>query len=679
MKLSKITSGCVVAGALIATSASPAYAQLPDWGIAGPSASAGVQVSASSMYDRSMRLLMSKGLSPARAGEALAVQGEIGQTQLVRSLEAALGGAFAGVWFDPKTAKLHVGVSSPATRQKAEGIVAAAGTEASVVYSPVRSTRAKLLAVQHAWNRRLAPLFARRQAMSGIDAARSAVSIKLSSDVAPGERRALEHDASTADANVSIEIVPSSQLQITTRAKPATCPLPFKKAQAYCTKPITSGALITTEKAAKPKTYCTAGPMGTPAGKKGETYLLTAGHCTAGTINKAWYSSTPATKPEQVTEEIGPGAQSVNNETGDYGTIRIEPGFWTEAANSPVFAGTVNWGHKEETAFQIDGEEASVKGLTNCHEGASSGEQCGEVLNESVTFEGTNGLVEDRACGEGGDSGGPWINESLKPPALRVDGLESRGPIEKCNGEPCETCRSYYEPIGRALEGLGLELLTGSNETRVNRPFIKIKGKALASGETREVEGKSAKESIFSTETVKVRCTKQKIEKAFFSGATGEETFNFEGCTVEGNGAGCEVEGKAIKTEPLRAPLAFSNKEAKKGEGLLVSFSPVKGVTVAKSKFIGMLCKFKETSFEGTFAGEAWSGGKAVKSEEEPAEAETNEYNFPEKAIATAWIEEGEARKEVKESLKAFGAATTLMAKSELKLIGGGAWGVFTK
>jgi hypothetical protein len=427
-----------------------------------------------------MAVLTGKGLSPARAGEALAVQGEVGRTSLISKLEAALGDAYAEVWFEPAAAEFHIGVISQASRRTAEEVVAQAdlsvAVPAAVRYTSVRSTRAQLLHTQQRWTARLRPLFRRQEASTAIDSSINAVSIKLSSSVSSRERHALVHEATNAEVNVAIGIVQPAQLQLSLRSKPSSCPLPFKSQEAYCGATITGGVLITPNKKAKPpwkppeSTYCTAGPLATPKGKenKSETYLLTAGHCTAGTVGKPWYSSTP--EPGQVTEELGLATRSVLEANGDYGSVRVDqPGFWTEAGLTPVFAGVVKWTSLTEKAFQVEGEEPSAKGLANCHQGATSGEQCGEVLavNAETEIDGElkKGLVEDEACGEGGDSGGPWINIT-KTGELRVDGTEVGGPAEVCVGHTCEGCRSYYEPIKTSLEGLGLELLTKNNEVR---------------------------------------------------------------------------------------------------------------------------------------------------------------------------------------------------------------------
>jgi hypothetical protein len=438
-----------------------------------------------------MEVLTDKGLSSERATEALNVQGQVATANLISALEAALGEKYAEVWLEPSAAQLHIGVTTAASRTVAEKIVRQADMSASAVaavtYTSVRSTRAQLLAAQKEWSARLAPLFTGQQVGTAIDSSLNAVAVKVSSSVPPRERDRLKHEAASASVNVVITIVPPSELAFQLRSAPSTCPLPFLKEEAYCSATLTSGVLITPNKRAKPpwkeeEYYCTAGPLGMPKekGKKLETYVITAGHCIKETA-KPWYSSTPGAG--QKTEEIGLAVTTRLNETSDYGDILVkQPGFWTEAGLTPVFPGVVKWTSAAEKAFQVEGEEPSAKGLVNCHQGATSSEQCGIVLmtgvEKEVNGELKKGLVEDEACGEGGDSGGPWINTTLSG-ALRVDGTEVGGPPEKCVGHTCTKCKSFYEPIKTSLEGLGLELLTKSNEKRLESTPLPIIGVAL--------------------------------------------------------------------------------------------------------------------------------------------------------------------------------------------------------
>src|SRR4029450_14141290 len=56
-----------------------------------------------------------------------AAEAEVARTGVVSRLRDALGSAFGGVWFEPSTARLHVGVTSVASRRGAEAVAGQAG------------------------------------------------------------------------------------------------------------------------------------------------------------------------------------------------------------------------------------------------------------------------------------------------------------------------------------------------------------------------------------------------------------------------------------------------------------------------------------------------------------------------------------------------------------------------
>jgi len=300
--------------------------------------------------------------------------------------------------------------------------------------------------------------------------------------------------------------------------------------------------------------------------RKLETYLITAGHCILGATNKPWYSSTPKGAE---TEKIGEQTQLVLGEAGDYGDIQIEnPGFWVEAGATPVYAGVMRWATGQEKASQVMGEEASFEGLENCRQGGSSNEQCGEVtaLNQEVTYKvgaklvTAKGLVRDFACGEGGDSGGPWLSMN-KAGELLVNGTEVTGPPEKCEGHTCllVECRSDYEPIKTSLEGLGLELLKKSNEERTKQgPLIEVLPGEKAS--ELKFEGKAGGSKLETTGGKTISCTAAKATAKFTATGVeansekGEATVDLEGCKKEK--VACRSENSKGEKDPVEVVLA---------------------------------------------------------------------------------------------------------------------------
>jgi hypothetical protein len=159
--------------------------------------------------------------------------------------------------------------------------------------------------------------------------------------------------------------------------------------------------------------------------------------------------------------------------------------------------------------------------------------------------------------------------------------------------------------------------------------------------------------------------------------APAKATFEWENCTVSGNGEKCKLKESTIKTEPLSKTLDFAN-TARTGV-VLIFFRPVKGIVWVKLQFANdKECTLPSTLFEGTLAGEMWSGGKAVEVGSEPAPSLSGEINFPAAPITKDFVEVGGVLKEVTASLKAFGKAFAFVGRIEIKLTGGKKWCVST-
>jgi len=58
--------------------------------------------------------------TPESARARTDAEAQIARANLGGSIEAALGGSFAGAWFDPSAARVHVGVTSPGSRRLVE-------------------------------------------------------------------------------------------------------------------------------------------------------------------------------------------------------------------------------------------------------------------------------------------------------------------------------------------------------------------------------------------------------------------------------------------------------------------------------------------------------------------------------------------------------------------------------
>jgi hypothetical protein len=376
--------------------------------------------------NKALAALTDRGISQPRARESLELQGKVAETQLAGHVERALGGDFAGVWFTPEAAKFHVGATSVADEQVIRLLAAQAGLADEVIVTPVRSTWAQLLAAQQRWRKRLAKLIAHEEAMTAIDSQGNSLSVTLSPSVPSQERAALEREATTASANVPVEITSSPWfVGRKPEAKPV-CEKIFASGSAFCEKTLTSGIGWSCRRKAGKEcdtteiepvgAQCTAGPM---LIKGTETYMLTAGHCFGEKspegeplkpqeIKVKVSSATP--KEPAVQKEIGNEGSWLQNKERDIAEVKIKTAgeVWTEALPTPVPAYIAEWGQLPERPHEVTGPEASIEGQENCHEGMVSGEQCGIVGNTNV-----ENLVEDTGCSEGGDSGGPWFRRDI--------------------------------------------------------------------------------------------------------------------------------------------------------------------------------------------------------------------------------------------------------------------------
>lgn len=305
---------------------------------AGDSPSAGTAVEISA--------LKREGLSAVQAGKAIEAQDEISAARLVEKIEAALGRDFAGVWFESSTAQLHVGVTSPRSRQTAARIAAKAGLATNVSETPVRSTWARLGTVRDHWDRRLADLFAGEKVATFISPDDNSVEVELASSVSATRRAALERKASAARVNVSITVAPHRHLRLNPLVSRCNA---FAEDKAYCNKPIVAGVTIKSETIGGKRGICTAGPAILKEDlslETTETFLLTAGHCIKnwGGAGGKWYAFNKAGEEK----EIGTALEYVYGKI-DIGVIEVKkpPGYWSEAGLTPVDPTIAPWAEKK--------------------------------------------------------------------------------------------------------------------------------------------------------------------------------------------------------------------------------------------------------------------------------------------------------------------------------------------
>ena len=446
----------------------------------------------SSLLAKELAVLTDQGIAPARASESLRLQGEVVRARLMRKISAALGDSYAGAWFDPPAAKFDVGVTSGASARRVRRVAADAGLGASVVETPVRHTWAELIAAQARWHARLSKLLAQGEAQTGLDSPHNAVVVTLSSSVPAAERAALRREAVTDNsANVSVNV--STPAQMGVKKDAVTCTSPFVTEEGYCQPTLVSGVAIRT-----PEGLCTSGPM---LFEGNETYMVTAGHCFGKGSPEGGSAVTGEVTsrytPTGALLEIGRTGTWYENNERDMAIVRVN-----RAANNftqplpspvPVPALMAEWEKEPLNPHAVNGVREAAPKLVVCHEGAVTGEKCGEILKLNVEAAGTAHLVEVNACAQTGDSGGPFFR--------RETGEVMMMGIEVASNQCVEPFKSYFEPMldleGSPEKGVlstfhPKELLTKSNETRTT-PTLSAKwlvgGAEVATELSAELEG----------------------------------------------------------------------------------------------------------------------------------------------------------------------------------------------
>jgi hypothetical protein len=583
-------------------------------------------VSVGSLVAHEEAVLTKQGIAPARALQALELQGQVAEQHLPLRIETALGSAYAGVWFDNAAAKFDVGVTSNASRQAVKKAVARTGLAGEVVETPVRSTWGALMGVQEQLSISLPKLLTSGDFTTGIDVARNAVSVTLSSAVPASERAALEREASTKSVNVEVSAVSPAQLDSEPRAK-KTCEAAFTASKAYCEEAITAGvgwscsrkvgAACDGTEAEPVGVQCTAGPM---LIEGNETYMLTAGHC-FGAGSPAAGTAFAAPKVRSAfpnvagLKEIGKEGRWFQNGERDVAEVKVNPaGSFVEAAPTPVPALMAEWVESPAKPHAVEGMVAPVAKQMVCHEGVTSGERCGEVKTLDVEGPGgTKHLVEVTACGSGGDSGGPYVFGTLaaKTP-LRMMGTEVGGPPPECSEPEGAGYISKFEPLedlatapgkGTLAAFRNQRLLTKRNQKRQAAGTAKAKFNGLSTSKKVTIIGVG---SELKTSSVKVVCSSSLGEGEAGTETVGKMSIVFnscigskgtEECTVKSIGAKSEGE---VVTKTLKGELGnVASAEAPSEVGLLVEAETAKKITELTAKCLG-----SPTALEGKLAGE---------------------------------------------------------------------------
>ena len=459
MKIHKLGGACLAVaalGAMALAASAHANAQSSSASDSSIASAALTPQSLDPLTNAQVAAVAGSGIPFPRAREAIAVQGAVERNGLISKLEAALGEAFGGVWYEPAAAQLHVGVTSQDAARTAEAVAGQAGLGLHVTETPVRSSEAEIVAAQKRWSRRLDDLFARKEVSSWRSMEDNAVVIQLGSEVPQAERTAIEGEASGARVNVSVVGASVPKLTLIDEAQCRQ----FEAKKAFCDPTIVGGTSL--EESAVKTPECTVGPaVAQPKGST-ELYVLTAGHC----VTKVGESFFVLNKAGTKTEEIGTAAaflSEVGGNNADVAAIKVEKEPWKKAGETPITPAIAPWDKtKEVEPFIVKGENKPAKGAMTCISGQTTGFQCGPILKVGVVSFKIIELVEvGTVVTAGGDSGAPWYSEAAK----LVEGVHK--------GKDSVTKNSVFQDLQFAFKRLKevskleLELLTEANQKRM--------------------------------------------------------------------------------------------------------------------------------------------------------------------------------------------------------------------
>jgi hypothetical protein len=501
---------------------------------------------------------------PSRASE---VEGEITRTNLGGRMEAVLGDAFAGVWFEPATAQMHVGVVSAASARLAEGAAADAGLSELVTEIPVESTWAALDAAQERWDRSLGDLLERGEVATALVAHRNEVSIELGSAVPSARRAALERRAAADSVHVSITVAPYSDLSVETLAQCAG----FSKEKSVCEPTIVGGMTIDgpwvvptageeeegeSEIEAEPsqeeteeegqdkvRNRCSSGVTAIkekPANKDEQTkiYLLTSGHCIdekedGGGVGGKWTAYNKKSGIPKGAEEIGPAVAFINTET-DIGAIEVTTKYWAKAkVVNPVTPGIARLNATESDPLPVIDKRKPMEKAKTCVSGQYTGRKCGgEIITTDKTLKKgavtVKNLVEVKGFElEHGDSGAPWYAEDEYDKGnAYVEGI-TVGRNKKTKNPVFHSLEISFEKLSNE-KGLSLELLTTKNEKR-HKPVASTESSPAT------IDGKGSTVQVFKRSGRTIECEGSTFTGTVANGAqTVTLTPTYTGCVSSG-------------------------------------------------------------------------------------------------------------------------------------------------
>jgi len=378
-------------------------------------------------------------------------------------LREALGGAYAGTWFDEDDGNVVAATTDQAaTEQAITEVLDRHGLEDDGTIVEVPSSRQDLEAAQADLDLLVTRRFGRGHAWTAIDLVRNRVVVGIGKDATADERALLDARRAAwakgvADAPAGTPFPPVGDRDAAGRTRTVTIVLDELGGSAVAPPTGCSTTYKTCDPPLRGGTYmddthhaCSVGYLGywVNAGTK-NPYAITAGHCMVGGSNHSWSAYDPVAGSTYVLgspgtwrfgSSIGTSAPAVNR---DIGIIQVPyTSHWTN-----TLAGWIamwGWATSGWSTWQLTSQDIAVPGEYGCRTGASSNFTCGTVLYQSQTITvgptdtGQYGDIGNMfsvtgACGIPGDSGGPFVDGG------KALGIASAG---SCAGGPF-----YYQHV----------------------------------------------------------------------------------------------------------------------------------------------------------------------------------------------------------------------------------------
>ena len=239
-------------------------------------------------------------------------------------------------------------------------------------------------------------------------------------------------------------------------------------------------------------------------------------------------------------------------------------------------------------------------------------------------------------------------------------------------------------------------------------PFYEIAGARLLGGNTAKIVSSTSEPTtepwVLTAGTVTITCTTSADTGVLIgsgdgllgvkdeTGSTNEETVEFTGCTVTGNGTPCSVV-EPIKTELLESLVGYENNTGDVGAGQILTLLRPKPTNthpslLATVHFTGTGCGVTEIKVEvkagcspaceGIIADNETEADVSIKVDAEPAQAKIWDLTFPGTELKTIYTEKEGVLTKRHGGIAAVGAAAKLTGSADVELESGGEWRVST-